>query len=152
MDDPDFRKALSNTVYYTVGHVPLTMAVGLFAALLLNQKVRGTSLFRTLFYTPNVTPYVAASIIWLYVLNPDWGLLNWFLSLLRLPTPSWLGYTRWAMPGLIIFSVWKGMGYYMIVYLAGLQSVPEEIYEAARIDGAKLSYCADDHAEQGEFI
>lgn len=136
IEDVEFHDSFLITVYYTVGHVPLTMAAGLIMALILNEPIRGRSFFRTLFYTPNITPFVAVSIIWLYILNPDWGLLNQFLNLFGIPGPNWLGSRAWVMPAIIIFSVWRGMGYHMIIFLAGLQSIPEELYEAAKIDGA----------------
>ncbi len=136
LGDREAREALINTIYYALGHVPLTIAAGLLAALVVNQKLRGRAILRTLFYTPSITPYVAASIVWIYVLNTDWGILNWFLHLFHLPSPDWLGSPRWAMLGVIIFTVWKGFGYHMMIFLAGLQSIPAELYEAAKIDGA----------------
>ncbi|MBV7338879.1 sugar ABC transporter permease [Chloroflexi bacterium TSY] len=135
-DDRNFRNALSNTVYYTLGHVPLTMAAGLALALLVNGYVRGRSFFRTVYFLPHVTPHVAAAIVFIYILNGDWGVLNWFLAQIGLPTPNWLGDPDWAMPSVILYSVWKGMGYHMLIYLAGLQSIPNELNEAGEIDGA----------------
>src|SRR5690606_37939758 len=134
--DRNFRRALINTAYYTAGHVPLTMAAGLGLALLVNRQFRGRSFFRTLYFLPHVTPHVAAAIVFIYILNSDWGVLNWFLSRLGLPTPNWLGSPQWAMPSVILYSIWKGMGYHMLIYLAGLQSIPGELKEAAQIDGA----------------
>lgn len=134
--DPKFWQALKVTVYYTVGHLPLTMAAGLALALLVNRGLRGKAFYRTAYYLPSITPTVAASIIWVYVLNGQWGILNWLLSFVGINGPNWLNDANWSMPAVILFSVWKGSGYHMVVFLAGLQSVPQHLYEVARIDGA----------------
>lgn len=136
--DQDFRRSIVNTVYYTGGSVPLTMIVGLSVALLLNQAIRMRGLFRTLYYLPAVTPLVAASILWKWLYNGDYGLLNFYLlktNLIDNPL-LWLSSKDLAMPAVILMTVWMGTGFSMVVYLAGLQAIPDELYEAAKIDGA----------------
>jgi multiple sugar transport system permease protein len=126
--------SLRNTVYYTAFHVPLAMLLAFFIAQLLNADVRAMPLFRTMFYLPSVTAGVATAILWLWLLNPS-GLVNYGLSLVGVPGPRWFGSSQWAMPGLILMSLW-GIGGTIIIYLAGLQGVPQQLYEAASIDGA----------------
>jgi multiple sugar transport system permease protein len=136
--DADLRTAIWNTLYYTVGSVPLTMIAGLAIALLLNQQIRARGLFRTMYYLPVVTPLVVASIVWKWVYGGDFGLLNYYLiksSMIDKPL-LWLSDVHLAMPAVIIMSVWKSAGFAMVVYLAGLQAIPEELYEAATVDGA----------------
>lgn len=138
LHDKDFGRSIVNTVYYTGGSVPLTMAVGLFVALLLNQAIRWRGLFRTLYYLPVVTPLVAASILWKWLYNGDFGLLNFYLlktGLIDNPL-LWLADKNLAMPAVILMTVWMSTGFSMVVYLAGLQAIPDELYEAAKIDGA----------------
>ena len=132
--DEVFIKSIFNTLYYTAFHVPGVMIVSFFIAILLNQKVQGMPLFRTLFYLPTVTAGVATAMLWLVILQPN-GILNQALGLVGIPGPRWLTTTRWAMPGLIIMSFWT-VGTTMILYLAGLQGIPQHLYEAAAIDGA----------------
>ena len=132
--DEVFIKSIFNTLYYTVFHVPGVMIISFFIAILLNQKVQGMPLFRTLFYLPTVTAGVATAMLWLVILQPS-GILNQALGLVGIPGPRWLTSTQWAMPGLIIMSFWT-VGTTMILYLAGLQGIPHHLYEAASIDGA----------------
>ena len=132
--DEVFIKSIFNTLYYTAFHVPGVMIVSFFIAILLNQKVQGMPLFRTLFYLPTVTAGVATAMLWLVILQPS-GILNQALGLVGIPGPRWLTSTQWAMPGLIIMSFWT-VGTTMILYLAGLQGIPQHLYEAASIDGA----------------
>ena len=132
--DEVFIKSIFNTLYYTAFHVPGVMIVSFFIAILLNQKVQGMPLFRTLFYLPTVTAGVATAMLWLVILQPN-GILNQALGLVGIPGPRWLTSTQWAMPGLIIMSFWT-VGTTMILYLAGLQGIPQHLYEAAAIDGA----------------
>lgn len=134
--DPVFWGVLKTTAYYTASHLPLTMGAGLILALLVNQKLRGRAFFRTLYYSPSITPTIAASIVWIFILNGDWGVLNWLLSLFKIHGPNWLKDPNWALPAVVLFGMWKGSGYHMVVLLAGLQTIPESLYEAARIDGA----------------
>lgn len=138
IEDERFHQAVINTIYYVAGSVPLTMGIGLLVALLLNTRIRARGLFRALFYLPVLTPLVIASIIWKWVYNGDYGLLNYYLMELNLIDEPllWLADKNLAMPAVIITSVWKGVGFAMVVYLAGLQSIPEDYYDAAKIDGA----------------
>lgn len=143
--DRFFWTSILNTLYYTFISVPLGMAVALLLALLLNVKVRGQSVFRTIFFLPSITPLVAASLLWLWIFNARFGLLN---SVLRpvlnglneamgssLSTPGWLADPTWAKPALILMSLW-GVGGTMVLYLAALQDVPQTLYEVAELDGA----------------
>lgn len=130
------RKVLWNTVYYTVLNVPLNMSLALGVALLLNQRLRFVSFYRAVYFLPVVSSTVAASLIWAWLFSPNFGPINYFLGLVGIPGPPWLGSTRWAMPAIIIMSVWKGFGTNMLIFLAGLQGIPQETMEAAMIDGA----------------
>ncbi len=136
--DDRFREAVVNTIYYTAASVPLTIGIGLAVALLLNNQIRARGIFRTMFYLPVVTPLVIASIIWKWVYNGDYGLANYYLLQLNIIDEPllWLADKNLAMPSVILTSVWKGVGFAMVVYLAGLQSIPEDYYDAAKIDGA----------------
>ncbi|HET6597016.1 MAG TPA: sugar ABC transporter permease [Anaerolineales bacterium] len=135
--DPRFLRAVKNTLTFMVG-VPLNLLAGLFVALLLNTKVRGQAIYRTLFYIPVVTPLVVSSIIWKWVYQGDYGLLNYYLLQLGIIDHkiSWLADPNLALPALIIMGIWGGTGATMVIYLAGLQSIPEEMYDAAKVDGA----------------
>lgn len=134
--DKFFQIALVNTLYYGIGSVTLGVAVAFLLALLLNQKVYGQAMFRTIFYLPSVVSGIAVALLWLNIFNPDFGLLNQILVRLGVENPpGWLVSPQWAMPALIIMSIW-GAGGSMVIYLAGLQSIPEHLYEAASIDGA----------------
>jgi len=135
INDAVFRKALINTLYYVVFSVPLSVILGFLLAILLNQKVWGQPLFRTLFYIPSLITGVSVAVIWGWLLNPQFGLINHFLSLIGIQGPNWLGDTKSAMPAMILMSLW-GIGGGMVIYLAGLQGIPEHLYEAAQIDGA----------------
>jgi multiple sugar transport system permease protein len=134
---PLFWRALGNTLYFTVVGVPLSIGVSLGAALLLNSKLaRWQPLFRTLLFAPVVTTLVAVAIIWRYLLHSRYGLINYALGELGVQPVDWLGDPRWAMPAIIVFSVWKSFGYNMVIFVAGLQTIPPELYEAASLDGA----------------
>jgi multiple sugar transport system permease protein len=137
-DDPYFKKALYNTFIYTMFSVPLTMAGGLALALLLNQGLRARAIFRTIFFLPVVTPLVVAALIWKWVYNGDFGLANYYLMKLHIISHPvfWLSDPDIAMPAVIAMTIWKGVGFAMVIYLAGLQAIPEEYYEAAKVDGA----------------
>jgi len=135
-EDPRFWKSLVNTAYYAFVSVPLGMCWALLVAVLLNQKVRGLAIFRTIFYLPSVVAGVATALVWTLLLNPDFGAVNFILRKIGIASPpGWLLDEKWAMPGLILMSLW-GLGNMMIIYLAGLQNVSEELQEAAEIDGA----------------
>lgn len=135
--NPLFWKALVNTLYFSVVAGPLTLIAGLGTAMLLNAKLaRFKPLFRTIYFAPTVTTIVAVAIVWRYLYHPRVGLLNRVLELAGLERIDWLGDARWAMPAIILLAVWRNFGYAAVLMLAGLQNVPEELYEAARIDGA----------------
>ena len=132
-----FRGALANTLYFTVGSVPLNMAISLFIALFLNQRLRGVGLFRTAYFLPTITSTVAMSVVWMWLYHPaNYGLFNTILLKLGLPIQRWLRDPVLAMPALIAMGIWHGMGYNIIIFLAGLQGIPAQLYEAAKIDGA----------------
>jgi multiple sugar transport system permease protein len=136
MHDPLFWKSLQNTLIYALFTVPLGICGSLAIALLLNQNVRGQRLFRTLFYLPSLVPAVASAILWQWVFNAENGILNISLSVFGLPNIEWLQDEKWTMPAFIIMSLWGIGGGRMIIFLAGLQGIPESYYEAARLDGA----------------
>ena len=134
---PDFWTALKNTLYFALVGGPLTIALSLGAALLLNNRlVRFRSFFRTAFFTPFVTTLVAVAIVWKYLYHPQYGLLNYALQGIGIDPIDWLGDPRWAMPAIIVMAAWKNFGYNMLIFIAGLQSIPEDLYEAAQLDGA----------------
>ncbi|UJB21254.1 MULTISPECIES: carbohydrate ABC transporter permease [Lysobacter] len=135
--NPLFWSALGNTLYFVAAGVPLSIAVSLGAALLLHSKLGFFKpFFRTAFFAPVVTTVVAVAVIWRYLFHTRYGLVNWGLSWVGIDPIDWLGDPHWAMPSIILFAVWKNFGYNMIIFLAGLQAIPEDLYEAARIDGA----------------
>ena len=137
LHDNSTMTALYNTLYYAVGHVPLTLFASLGLALLLNRKMRGIAFFRTVAFFPYITSMVAVAIVWNMLFNPQAGPVNQLLHFFGVANgPGWTTSTTWAMPAVIITSVWRDMGYYMILFLAGLQAIPKELYEAASMDGA----------------
>ena len=136
LGDNQFRHVLFNTVYYTLGLVPLNIVISLGLALALNSRLRFVNLYRLAFFLPVVTVTVAVSLIWKWMYDPFAGLIDQLLRLVGVPGPNWLSDPHWAMPALILMSVWKGFGYNMVLFLAGLQGIPSTIYEAALIDGA----------------
>src|SRR5690606_2388240 len=134
---PIFWKSLWNTGYFVLLGVPLSIAVSLGAALLLHAPAaRFKALFRTALFAPVVTTLVAVAVIWRYLFHTGYGLVNWALGHVGIAPVDWLGDPRWAMPTIIAFAVWKNFGYNMVIFLAGLQAIPQDLYEAARIDGA----------------
>lgn len=135
-NDKLFYASLYNTAYISLLSVPLQQLLALALALSLNQKLRGITLFRTIFYLPSQMPLVAAALLWLWVLNPDFGLANALLDQVGLPPLKWLFDINLVKPSIVLITLWGGIGTAMIVYLAGLQGVPESLYEAASIDGA----------------
>ena len=140
--DPEFWRSLRATFYYLAGSVPLGLIVSLALAIALNQRIKGIRFFRTVYFIPVVSSMVAVALMWRWMYNPASGVLNFMLNgvfaALRLPlrAPDWLQSPVWAMPAIIFMSVWKGMGYNMVLFLAGLQGIPRHLYEAAEIDGA----------------
>lgn len=138
LHDPDFRTAVFNTAYFTLGSVPISMAIGLMLALLLNQPLRFRSLFRTMYFLPVVTPFVVTALLWKWLYNGEFGLFNYYLLKTHLIDQPllWLSSQNLAMPAVILMSIWGGVGFSMVIYLAGLQAIPDELYESARLDGA----------------
>jgi multiple sugar transport system permease protein len=135
--NPTFWTAVKNTFYFALVGGPLTVAASLGAALLVNARtVRWRGFFRTVYFTPFVTTLVAIAVVWRYLYHPRYGLLNYLLGHVGIGPIDWLGDPRWAMPAIILMAIWKNFGYNMLIFIAGLQSIPEELYEAARIDGA----------------
>ncbi|GAB3513181.1 carbohydrate ABC transporter permease [Phytohabitans suffuscus] len=136
-NDASFWTALRNTLYYTVFHIPLTMAAALGLALLLNRKLRGVAFFRTVAFFPYITSIVAIAVVWNQLFSPEYGPVNAFLRGLGADNPpGWTTSADWSMPAVIIVGTWRYMGYYMLLFLAGLQTIPAQLYEAAQIDGA----------------
>ncbi|MGQ9554471.1 MAG: carbohydrate ABC transporter permease [Anaerolineae bacterium] len=135
LQDRLFWQALKVTSIYVVGTVPVGIVLSFAVALLMNQKIKFLGFFRTAYYMPNLVPSVASAILWIWILSPQFGLLNTFLRSIGIEGPQWLGSVKWALPSLIIMSLW-GIGGPMLIYLAGLQGIPTELYEAAEIDGA----------------
>ena len=143
--DPLFWKTLGNTFYMVLIGLPIALCFALFLAILLNQKIKGLAFYRTVFYLPSITPVVASSILWLWLLNPQIGLVNYLLvpilngingfTHLKLTAPGWLSDPHWSKPALVLMGMW-GVGNTVVIFLASLQEVPEELYEAALIDGA----------------
>jgi multiple sugar transport system permease protein len=137
-EDAEFWASVGRSVYFTLGAVIPTMAIALGLAMLLNAKIRALGLFRTAYYLPVITPLVIAAIIWKWVYNADFGLANYYLQQLGIIDEPllWLSDYDLAMPAVIVVNIWKGVGFNMVVYLAGLQAIPNEYYEAADVDGA----------------
>ena len=137
LQDPLFWKALGNTFYFVLVGGPLSIVVSLAAALLVNSGLlRFRVFFRGVFFLPVVTTLVAVAVVWRYLYQPGGGLIDYGLGLLGIRPIDWLGDPRWAMPAIILMAVWKNFGYNMVIFVAALQSIPRELYEAARIDGA----------------
>lgn len=135
--DQTFRKALLQTLYYVVATVPIGMGLGLGIALLLNKGIRGQGFMRSAIFAPYVMPLVATAIIWGWMLNPDFGVINAALKSLHLPTLQWLNSARTVMSSIILFGLWQHVGYTAVIFLAGLANLPPELEEAARVDGAR---------------
>lgn len=129
-----FWKSLYNTFYYTIFSVPLSMVFGIALAALLNMKVKGMAVYRTIYYLPTIVPVVASSVLWMWMLDPQMGIVNGILQSLGIPGPGWLIDPKWSKPALIMMSLW-GVGGSMLIYLAGMQDVPQELYESVEIDG-----------------
>jgi len=140
LGNPLFWQALGNTLYFVLVGVPLSIALSLGAALLLNSPLaRFTQVCRTALFAPVVTTLVAVAVIWRYLFNTRYGFLNYALNQFGLQAIDWLGDPHWAMPAIILFAIWKSFGYNMVILLAGLQGIPQDLYEAARIDGASAA-------------
>lgn len=134
--DPLFWKTLRNTLYYVVGVIPPAMVISFLLAVALNQRLVGRTVFRIVYFMPVVSSTVAIAILWAWLYNTEFGLINFVLRSVGLPKIPWLSSSDWAMPAIIVMSVWKTLGYDMVLFLAGLQGIPNEYYEAAKIDGA----------------
>jgi multiple sugar transport system permease protein len=134
--DATFWTVLRNTTYYVVGTVPAGIVLSLLLALAMNADIRGIGIFRALFFIPVISSSVAVAVMWQWLFNTDFGLINYGLHFLGIHPVPWLNSTAWAMPAVIIMAIWKHLGYDMIIYLAGLQGIPATLYEAAAIDGA----------------
>jgi multiple sugar transport system permease protein len=134
--DATFSKALGNTAYYFTLMVPTTTVLALLLALLMNQKLRAITWYRTVYFLPVVTSTVAAALVWSWIYAKDFGLLNFFLKSFGLEPVAWLSSARWAMPAISMMAVWGNLGQGMIIFLAGLQAIPQSYYEAAEVDGA----------------
>jgi multiple sugar transport system permease protein len=136
LNDPEFWGALVHTLTFIVGYVPLVMVLGLAVALALNSAIPGRGFWRALYFLPVVTSWVAVALVWKWLLNPSYGLVNAGLGVLGVQGPAWLFDPAWAMPSVILTSLWKDTGFVMTILLAGLQGIPREYEEAASIDGA----------------
>jgi multiple sugar transport system permease protein len=134
--DEKFISSLWHTLYFTIGTVPTGAILALLVAVILNAKIRFANAYRTAFFIPVVTSFVAVAQVWKWMYNSDYGLINGILDSLGLYQPAWLAAEAWAMPAIIIMSIWKGLGFNMVIYLAGLQGISPSLYEAAKIDGA----------------
>jgi multiple sugar transport system permease protein len=136
MEDESFRIAVKNTLVFTAMSVPAGTIISLILANVLNQKIRGTTFYRTAYFLPVVSSSIAIALVWAWVFNPDFGLVNEMLSIFGLPRLKWLASSTWALPAVVIVSVWRGIGPSTVIFLAGLQGIPEELYDAGKIDGA----------------
>jgi multiple sugar transport system permease protein len=134
--DPVFVDSLLNTLYYTAVTVPLSIVLGLGLAVLMNRKIRGSYVFRAVYFLPVTVSIVAVSLLWSWMFQPSYGFLNYVLAELHLPTVDWLVNPATALPSIMIVGVWRTLGFNILVFLAGLQSVPAEMHEAAQVDGA----------------
>ena len=136
LQNEEFSRTLGNTLYFIVLYIPLILAASLAVAMLLNNKYPGVGLYRTIYYIPVLTSWVAAALLWKWLLNPKYGAVNALLGLVGITGPSWLHSKTWAMPGIVLASVWKDVGYFSLIILAGLQGIDRAYYEVAEIDGA----------------
>jgi len=134
--DTNFWSALGHTLYFIVGYIPLVLITGLSVALLMNQKLIGRTFFRGAFFIPVISAWVAVALMWSWIFNPKYGIINYLLGLIGIVGPNWLYDPNWAMPAIILTSVWKDTGFIMVLFLSSLQNIPQEYYEAAALDGA----------------
>jgi multiple sugar transport system permease protein len=136
LSDPATRRAFGNTIYYIVGYLPLVYIGGLGLALALNAAIPFRNFLRGVYFLPVVTSWIVVALVWRWLLNPSVGVVNQVLGLIGLDGPGWWTDPAWAMPSIILASAWKDLGFVMIILLAGLQAIPQDLYEAARVDGA----------------
>jgi len=134
--DVEFWASIRHTLFYVIGTVPTTIILSLFIAILLNSKIKGLSIYRTIYFLPVITSINAVSLVWKWLFHHHYGLLNSILNTFGFESINWLGDPDWAMISIIIMSIWKGLGYNIIIFLAGLQGIPKHLYESAEIDGA----------------
>ncbi len=134
--DPDTRRAFGNTVYYIVGYLPLVYIGGLAIALALNSRMPARAFLRGIYFLPVVTSWIVVALVWRWLLNPEYGVVNYALGLVGIDGPGWWTDPAWAMPSIILASAWKDLGFVMVILLAGLQAIPGDLYEAATVDGA----------------
>jgi multiple sugar transport system permease protein len=134
--DTNFWDALLHTLFFIAGYIPLVLVTGLSVALLMNQKLVGRTYFRGAFFMPVISAWVAVALMWTWIFNPKYGIVNYLLGLLHIAGPAWLYDPNWAMPAIILTSVWKDTGFIMVLFLSGLQAIPQDYYEAASLDGA----------------
>jgi ABC-type sugar transport system permease subunit len=136
LTDSEFWNAVLKTSQFSAEVLPLNMIISLLLALLVNSSIRGVGIFRAIYYLPVITPMVAASMIWIWLYDAQFGILNYLLSLFNIQPINFLKDTKWALHSLVVMRVWRGVGWNMLIYLAGLQGIPKFLYEAASIDGA----------------
>jgi len=135
--DEIFAKVLGNTAYFVLASVPVQIVLALLCALVLNRGIKGQTFFRVVYFLPVVTSTIAAALVWAWLFNSNFGLINAGLSLVGVTDlPKWMGSTRWAMPAIIIVSIWQNLGYAMVLFLAGLQNIGKDVHDAAALDGA----------------
>ncbi len=136
LSDDRFVHSIANTLIFSLGTIPTGTALALLFAMVVNQQIRGVTFFRAAFYLPVVTSFVAAALVWLWLYDPNVGFFDYLLKSIGLPRSEWLQSSKTALLSVILFSIWKNIGYNMVIYLAGLQGIPTQLYEAAEIDGA----------------
>lgn len=134
--DANFWSALGHTLYFIAGYIPFVLVTGLSVALLMNQKLAGRTFLRGAFFMPVISAWVAVALMWSWIFNPRYGIINYLLGLIGIVGPNWLYDPNWAMPAIILTSVWKDTGFIMVLFLSSLQNIPQEYYEAAALDGA----------------
>ncbi|MBC7217609.1 MAG: sugar ABC transporter permease [Candidatus Caldatribacterium sp.] len=139
--DSRFWNALWNTLYYTLGVVPARVVFSLFLAVILTQKLRGTTFFRAVYFLPAIGSFAILAIAWKFLMDPDIGIISYYSRLLHLPSSEWLRSTTWAMPAVILVGIWKWLGFTMVILIAALQGIPESLYDAAKVDGAGPWQC-----------